>query len=140
MSETRDTKTGQITGTTDADFDLFRYIENNLETALRMETYRRDAERAGDTALAALFTMTQNDSRKAAEIGKKLLVDRLIMTAPDEAAGGSAGHATGRSAESATGRSTEQTRRTSAEQSADNPPIDVMAPSGTRENQQGSTR
>ena len=50
LHQMRETETGQITGTMDKDYNLFRYIETCLENALRMETYRRDAERGNDTA------------------------------------------------------------------------------------------
>lgn len=112
MSEKDETKTSQITGTMDKDYDLFRYIETCLQTALRMDTYRQDAEQANDVALAALFTMTQNDSRKGAEIGKKLLASRLAVLAPSPADAGGA-------------LSGEQS---SSGEKADKPPVDIMAP------------
>lgn len=77
-----ETETGEITGTMDKDYNLLRYIENCLENAWRIENYRRNAERENDSALAALFTMAQEDNRKGAEIGKKLLASRLVELAP----------------------------------------------------------
>jgi hypothetical protein len=42
-----------------------------------METYVKDAEREGDSEVADLFRKAQADSRKGAELGKKLLRSRL---------------------------------------------------------------
>jgi hypothetical protein len=128
MSQTQETKTDQITGTMDKDYDLFRYIEGCLRTARRMETYRRDAEQDNDTALAALFTMTQNDSRKGAEIGKKLLVSRLAATGSagaGEVAGtdADAGAATTEGASPGAAHAPE-----TGEPAVEKPPVDVMAP------------
>lgn len=130
MSAVRGTKTetGQITGTMDKDYNLIRYIENCLENALRLETYRRDAELGDDTALAALFTMAQNDNRKGAEIGKKLLASRLsaMISADTDTRTGTHVNADADAGAGAAGNAA------SGDQ-ADNPPVDVMAPSRDRE-------
>ncbi|MEU4892687.1 hypothetical protein AB0B12_09890 [Streptomyces sp. NPDC044780] len=42
-----------------------------------METYIQDAERADDTEVAELFRKAQADSRKGAELGKRLLKARV---------------------------------------------------------------
>lgn len=71
------TETGDVTGTRDKHYDLIWYTEACLSNALRMETYIRDAERAGDNEVAELFRKAQADSRKGAEQGKRLLAARL---------------------------------------------------------------
>ena len=70
-------ETGQSTGTADKDYNLIWYTEHCLNNALRLQTYIEDAERDGDTELAELFRKAQADSRKGAELGKKLLASRL---------------------------------------------------------------
>ena len=68
---------GQITGTKDKDYNLIWFVEACLSNALRMENYADDAERTGDTELAAFFRRAQGESRKGAEQGKQLLAKRL---------------------------------------------------------------
>jgi hypothetical protein len=70
-------ETGQATGTADKDYNLIWYTEHCLNNALRLQTYIQDAERDGDSELADLFRKAQADSRKGAEIGKKMLASRL---------------------------------------------------------------
>jgi hypothetical protein len=70
-------ETGQTTGTADKDYNLIWYTEHCLNNALRLQTYIQDAERDGDNELADLFRRAQSDSRKGAEIGKKMLASRL---------------------------------------------------------------
>lgn len=70
-------ETGHITGTTDKDYNLIRYLDECLTNALRLETYVGDAQRAGDQELAELFRKAQADNRKGAEISKELLRKRL---------------------------------------------------------------
>ena len=70
-------ETGQTTGTADKGYNLIWYTEHCLNNALRLQTYIQDAERDGDTELAGLFRKAQADSRKGAEIGKKVLASRL---------------------------------------------------------------
>jgi len=101
-------ETGHLTGTKDKDYNLVWYIEACLSNALRMETYRQDAERDNDTELAELFTKAQADSRKGAQLGKQLLASRLGGAAP-------AGAAPGGGTEGVGGSRTQ-------------PPTDVMAP------------
>lgn len=45
-----------------------------------METYRSDAEQAGDKELAELFGKAQHASAKGAELAKELLVRRLSQS------------------------------------------------------------
>ncbi|GGV10038.1 hypothetical protein AB0I84_46800 [Streptomyces spectabilis] len=71
------TETGDVTGTRDKDYNLVWYVEACLSNALRLEAYVQDAERAKDTEVAELFRKAQADSRKGAEMGKKLLRSRL---------------------------------------------------------------
>ena len=84
-------ETGIVTGTRDKDYNLVSYVHSCLEYALRLEIYRKDAERDSDGELVELFTKAQADSRKGAEIGKRLLAARLNGSTPSQAtAGGSA--------------------------------------------------
>ena len=68
---------GRITGTKDENYDLIWFAEQCLSNALRLETYRADAEEAGDTEPADLFGKAQSDSTKGAELAKDLLARRL---------------------------------------------------------------
>ncbi|GAA3113572.1 hypothetical protein ACFQ0X_42610 [Streptomyces rectiviolaceus] len=70
-------ETGSTTGTRDKDYNLIWYVESCLSNALRLETYIQDAEREKDTELVDLFRKAQADSRKGAELGKRLLRARL---------------------------------------------------------------
>ena len=70
-------ETGDVTGTKDKDYDLVWFTEQCLSNALRLETYAKDAERDGDNELAELFHKAQAESRKGAEMGKKMLASRL---------------------------------------------------------------
>lgn len=74
-------ESGAATGTRDKDYNLIWFVEAPLSNALRMQTYIDDAERDGDGEVADLFRKAQSESRKGAEIGKKLLLDRLAQTA-----------------------------------------------------------
>lgn len=70
-------ETGSTTGTVDKDYNLIWYTESCLNNALRLETYIKDAERDGDNEVADLFRKAQADSRKGADLGKRLLASRL---------------------------------------------------------------
>ena len=70
-------ETGNITGTTDKDYNLIWYTESCLNNVLRLELYIQDAERAGDNELAEFFRKAQADSRKGGEMGKAMLKKRL---------------------------------------------------------------
>ena len=70
-------ETGQVTGTKDKDYNIIWFTEACLSNALRLETYIQDAEREGDSELAAFFRKAQAESRKGAEQGKELLRKRL---------------------------------------------------------------
>jgi hypothetical protein len=72
-----ETETGHVTGTADKDYNLIWFTESCLENALRLETFIGDAERSGDTELVDLFRKAQADSRKGAEMGKRMLRSRL---------------------------------------------------------------
>ncbi len=78
MSDVRtETETGDITGTADKDYNIIWFTETCLTNVLRLETYVKDAERAGDNELAEFFRRAQAESRKGAEQGKHLLASRL---------------------------------------------------------------
>jgi hypothetical protein len=70
-------ETGQVTGTTDKDYNLMWFTEQSLSNMLRLETYIQDAERDGDSELADFFRRAQGASRKGAEQGKEMLRMRL---------------------------------------------------------------
>ena len=70
-------ETGQVTGTKDKDYNIIWFTEQCLSNVLRLETYREDAERDGDSELADFFKRAQETSRKGAEQGKDLLRKRL---------------------------------------------------------------
>jgi hypothetical protein len=74
-------ESGAATGTRDKDYNLIWFVEASLSNALRMQTYIDDAERDGDGEVADLFRKAQSESPKGAEIGKKLLLDRLAQAA-----------------------------------------------------------
>lgn len=74
-------ESGAATGTRDKDYNLIWFVEASLSNALRMQTYIDDAERDGDGEVADLFRKAQSESRRGAEIGKKLLLDRLVQAA-----------------------------------------------------------
>jgi hypothetical protein len=70
-------ETGQVTGTQDKDYNIIWFTEQCLSNVLRLETYRQDAERDGDSELSEFFQRAQEASRKGAEQGKDLLRKRL---------------------------------------------------------------
>ena len=70
-------ETGHMTGTKDKEYNLIWYVEACLDNALRLETYVKDADRAGDSEVADLFRKAQADSRKGAEMSKQALRSRL---------------------------------------------------------------
>ena len=71
-------ETGQVTGTTDKDYNIIWFVEKCLSNTLRLETYIHDAEREGDSEFADFFGRAQGESRKGAEQGKELLRRRLV--------------------------------------------------------------
>jgi hypothetical protein len=74
---TQTPETGHVTGTKDKDYDILWFTEACLSNALRLETYAKDAEAAGDQELADFFRKAQGESRQGAEQGKQLLAKRL---------------------------------------------------------------
>ena len=79
MSSTDRSKseTGEVTGTADKDYNIIWFTEQTLSNVLRLETYIKDAERAGDDDLAQFFRRAQDASRRGSEEGKRLLASRL---------------------------------------------------------------
>lgn len=71
------TEAGAVTGTKDKNYNLIWFAEQCLSNALRMESYKADAERDGDEELAELFSKAQHASTKGAETAKGLLAPRL---------------------------------------------------------------
>jgi hypothetical protein len=76
----RKSETGQVTGTADKDYNIIWFTESSLSNVLRLETYIRDAERAGDDELAQFFRRAQEASRRGAEQGKQLLATRITAS------------------------------------------------------------
>ncbi|GAA1490803.1 hypothetical protein [Brachybacterium sacelli] len=74
---THPTDGGEVTGTKDKNYNLVWFTEQCLANALRLEGYKADAERDGDTELAELFSKAQHESTKGAETAKALLAQRL---------------------------------------------------------------
>ena len=74
---THTAETGHVTGTADKDYDLIWFTERCLNNVLRLETFVADAERSGDNEVAELFRKAQADSKKGAEIGKRMVRSRL---------------------------------------------------------------
>ena len=72
-----DSDGGQLTGTPDKDYNLIWFTQASLDNVLRLETYIKDAEEAGDSELAEFFRKAQAESRKGGEQGKALLRARL---------------------------------------------------------------
>ncbi|MBQ0901172.1 hypothetical protein [Micromonospora sp. U21] len=61
----------------DKNYDLIRTLQMSLENVYRMDTYISDAEQRGDSELANWFRMIQENSRKAGEQGKQMLMSRM---------------------------------------------------------------
>ncbi|MBM0228286.1 MULTISPECIES: hypothetical protein [Micromonospora] len=61
----------------DKNYDLIHTIQLSLEHVWRMETYIADAEERGDSELATWFRKMQENNRKAADQGKKMLMERM---------------------------------------------------------------
>ncbi|WP_129305125.1 hypothetical protein [Streptomyces sp. L2] len=74
---TSTSETGEVTGTRDKDYNLIWYVEACLSNSLRLEQYIQDAERDKDDEVVDLFRKAQADSRKGAELGKRLLSSRI---------------------------------------------------------------
>jgi hypothetical protein len=70
-------ETGEVTGTADKDYNLIWFAQQCLSNVLRLGIYVKDAERAGDSELAAFFGRAQGESRKGADQAKRLLRERL---------------------------------------------------------------
>jgi hypothetical protein len=79
--ENQDQETGELTGTSDQDYNLVWFLQQCLSNTLRLEIYARDAERSGDDELAEFFRRGQGESKKGAEQSKRLLRDRLATSA-----------------------------------------------------------
>ncbi|MET7971095.1 hypothetical protein [Micromonospora sp. NPDC005305] len=61
----------------DKNYDLIHTVQMSLQHVWQMETYIADAEDRGDTELATWFRKIQENNRKVADQGKKMLGDRL---------------------------------------------------------------
>ncbi|MFI7495585.1 hypothetical protein ACH9D2_12845 [Kocuria sp. M4R2S49] len=65
----------------DPNYDLIWALEASLHNVWKLETYIKDAEKAGDDELAEWFRKIQKNNRKAGEQGKKMLAQRLQQEA-----------------------------------------------------------
>jgi hypothetical protein len=63
--------------TEDLKNNLVWFTDACLSNALRLEAYVQEAERAGDTELAAFFRRAEAQSRRGAEQSRELLRRRL---------------------------------------------------------------
>jgi len=79
--ENQDQETGEVTGTSDQDYNLVWFLQQCLSNTLRLEIYARDADRTGDDELGEFFRRAQGESKKGAEQSKRLLRDRLANSA-----------------------------------------------------------
>jgi hypothetical protein len=70
MSTGSGQETGQVTGTTDKDYDVIWFTEVCLSNVLRLETYIADADRDGDTELADFFRKAQAESPQGRRTGQ----------------------------------------------------------------------
>jgi hypothetical protein len=70
-------ETGGVTGTKDKNYNIIWFTEQCLNNVLRLETYKQDAERDGDSELAEFFNRAQEASKRGAEQGKEILKSRL---------------------------------------------------------------
>lgn len=61
----------------DKNYNLFAMLQESLQRVWQLDTYIQDAERRGDSELAAWFREMQDHSRNAGEKGKQLLRQRL---------------------------------------------------------------
>jgi hypothetical protein len=62
----------------DKHYDLVTVLRGCMRAVWRLETYKDDALREGDTELAEWFGKLQDQNREAGEVGKRLLGDRLL--------------------------------------------------------------
>ena len=58
-------------------YDLISVLHHALEGAWKCETYYKDAEKAGDYALAQFFREVHNEECRRAEQAKELLRQRM---------------------------------------------------------------
>ncbi|MER7893907.1 hypothetical protein ABTX15_29255 [Micromonospora sp. NPDC094482] len=61
----------------DKNYDLIRMLQMSLEQVYRMDSYIADAEQRGDSELASWFRKIQENSRKAGDQGKQMLMARM---------------------------------------------------------------
>ena len=67
----------QITSTCNEHYDLISALYHTLEGAWKYEAYCKEAEKAGDHALAQFFRDSQRDECARAERAKAVLRERL---------------------------------------------------------------
>jgi hypothetical protein len=70
-------KPEEITSMCNERYDLISVLYHILEGAWKYETFRMEAEKAGDHALAQFFHEAQQEECKRAEKAKNLLRERL---------------------------------------------------------------
>lgn len=74
-------KAEQITSTCNEHYDLISVLYHMLEGAWKYDAYAKEAEKAGDKALAQFFRESQQEECKRATRAKELLKDRLTAVA-----------------------------------------------------------
>ncbi len=89
--ETKDRETGQLTGVSDADYNLIWFLQQCLSNVVRLEIFIQDAERVGDSELAEFFHRAQAESRKGAEQSRLRLRGRLEATTDEHSPAGAGG-------------------------------------------------
>jgi hypothetical protein len=77
MEQSKRQEAERISGVPNVAYDLTAVFHNKLEGIAALETYKRDAEAAGDSELVAFFGECQQTARSEAERLRGMLVKRL---------------------------------------------------------------
>lgn len=75
-------KPEEITSTCNEHYDLVSVLYHTLEVAWKYDSFRKDAEKAGDHQLAQFFHEAQMDECKRAARAKELLRERIGIAVP----------------------------------------------------------
>lgn len=67
----------RVTGTKNEQYDLISALYHSLESAATYDTYRNDAQQAGDQELVQFFQDVKEQNRQCAERAKQLLAQRM---------------------------------------------------------------
>jgi LmbE family N-acetylglucosaminyl deacetylase len=77
MEQAKRQEAERISGVPNVTYDLSAVFHNKLEGIAALETYKRDAEAAGDTELVTFFGECQRTARSEAERMREMLAKRL---------------------------------------------------------------